>query len=111
LRRAQPIIDEPHFNPPFTQGAIHEQTGRSGGSRRIYARRPAQAETVNCTAITTLPYNITTQGEYCLAGKEKRSQKEKRIQDRIAFRGKPNPTRNTRPWAHFDSFWRQSWPW
>jgi hypothetical protein len=29
---------------------------------------PAQAETVNCTAITTLPYTITTQGVYCLTG-------------------------------------------
>src|SRR5450759_1739926 len=26
------------------------------------------AETVNCTAITTLPYTITTQGVYCLTG-------------------------------------------
>src|SRR5450759_2310807 len=29
---------------------------------------PAQAETVNCTAITTLPYIISTQGVYCLTG-------------------------------------------
>ena len=28
----------------------------------------AQAETVNCTAITTLPYIISTQGVYCLTG-------------------------------------------
>jgi hypothetical protein len=28
----------------------------------------AQAETTNCTAITTLPYTITTQGAYCLTG-------------------------------------------
>ena len=27
---------------------------------------PAQAETVNCTAITSLPYTISTQGVYCL---------------------------------------------
>jgi nitrous oxidase accessory protein NosD len=29
---------------------------------------PAQAETVNCTAITSLPYTISTQGVYCLTG-------------------------------------------
>jgi hypothetical protein len=28
----------------------------------------ADAETVNCTAITTLPYTITSQGVYCLTG-------------------------------------------
>jgi hypothetical protein len=27
-----------------------------------------QAETVNCTAITALPYTISTQGVYCLTG-------------------------------------------
>ena len=29
---------------------------------------PVQAETVNCTAITSLPVTITTQGIYCLTG-------------------------------------------
>jgi hypothetical protein len=29
---------------------------------------PAQAETVNCTAITTVPFVITTQGIYCFIG-------------------------------------------
>ena len=29
---------------------------------------PASAETVNCTAITTLPYTISVQGVYCLTG-------------------------------------------
>jgi len=29
---------------------------------------PVQAETVNCTAITTLPFIITTQGIYCFIG-------------------------------------------
>jgi hypothetical protein len=30
--------------------------------------RPAGAETTNCTAITSLPYNISAQGIYCLRG-------------------------------------------
>jgi len=29
---------------------------------------PARTETIDCTAITTLPYTITTQGVYCLTG-------------------------------------------
>ena len=29
---------------------------------------PARAETVNCTAITTLPTAITEQGSYCFTG-------------------------------------------
>jgi nitrous oxidase accessory protein NosD len=29
---------------------------------------PTQAETINCTAITSLPYTISTQGVYCLTG-------------------------------------------
>ena len=29
---------------------------------------PARAETINCTAITTLPYTITTAGVYCFTG-------------------------------------------
>ena len=32
----------------------------------MLAWSPAQAETIDCTAITSLPYTITTQGVYCL---------------------------------------------
>ena len=34
----------------------------------ILALSPAQAETTNCTAVTSLPYVITTQGIYCFTG-------------------------------------------
>ena len=34
----------------------------------ILALSPAQAETTNCTAITSLPYVVTTQGVYCFTG-------------------------------------------
>ena len=34
----------------------------------IFSVTPAQAETVNCTAITSLPAVITVQGVYCLTG-------------------------------------------
>jgi len=34
----------------------------------LLAAPAAWAETVNCTAITTLPFTITTQGVYCLTG-------------------------------------------
>jgi len=34
----------------------------------VLAWPPVQAETIDCTAITSLPYTITTQGIYCFAG-------------------------------------------
>jgi hypothetical protein len=34
----------------------------------LFFSYPARAETTNCTAITSLPYTITTQGIYCLTG-------------------------------------------
>jgi len=38
------------------------------GSGRYLGLRAARAETTSCTAITTLPYTIATQGIYCLTG-------------------------------------------
>ena len=34
----------------------------------VLGAAPARAETVNCTAITTLPAAITEQGSYCFTG-------------------------------------------
>ena len=34
----------------------------------VFVMSPAQAETINCTAITSVPTTITTQGVYCFTG-------------------------------------------